>query len=87
MKCNWFHGVYHTFNKQSINTDDELSCDICEHRSQTKGGLKIHIGRKHKEIPQLDGDMQIERETGDWWENNSAVALKTLKVFDDVIET
>ena len=30
--------------------------------------------------------MQIERETDDWWENNSAVALKTLKVFDDVIE-
>ena len=70
----------------NTETDDELSCDICEHRSQTKGGLKIHIGRKHKEIPQLDGDMQIERETGDWWENNSAVALKTLKVFDDVIE-
>ena len=24
---------------------DELSCDLCEHRSQTNGGLKIHMGR------------------------------------------
>ena len=30
--------------------------------------------------------MQIERETDDWWENNSSVVLKTLKVFDNVIE-
>ena len=34
-----------------------------------KGGLKIHTGRKHKEFPQLDGDMQTERQTDDWWEN------------------
>ena len=56
-------------SEADTETDDELSCDVCEHRSQTKGGLKIHTGRKHKEIPQLDGDMQTERETDDWWEN------------------
>ena len=48
--------------------------------------MKIHIGRKHKEIPQLDGEIQTERDTDDWWENNSAVSLKTLKVYKDVIE-
>ena len=66
-------------SEADTETDYELSCDICEHRRQAKGGLKIHIGRKHNEIPHLDGDMQTERETDDWWESNSAVTLKTLK--------
>ena len=44
------------------------------------------MGRKHKEIPQLDGEVQAERETDDWWEKNSTVSLKTLKVYQDVIE-
>ena len=48
--------------------------------------MKIHIGRKHKEIPQLDGEIQTERYSDDWWENNSAVSLKTLKAYKDVIE-
>ena len=59
-----------------IETDNEYYCDLCEHKSQTKGGLKIHMGRKHEEIPQLDGEVQAERETDDWWENNSTVSLK-----------
>ena len=49
-------------------------------------GLKIHMGRKHKEVPELDGEVQAERETDDWWENNSTVSLKTLKVYQDVFE-
>ena len=73
-------------SEANTETDYEHSCDLCEHKSQTKGGLKIHIGRKHKEIPQLDGEIQTERDTDDWWENNSAVSLKTLKVYQDVIE-
>ena len=69
-----------------IETDKEYYCELCEHKNQTQGGLKIHIGRKHKEIPQLDGEVQAERETDDWWEKNSTVSLKTLKVYQDVIE-
>ena len=69
-----------------IETDMEYYCDLCEHKSQSQGGLKIHMGRKHKEIPQLDGEVQAERETDDWWEKNSTVSLKTLKVYQDVIE-
>ena len=42
-------------SEAEIQPSNKLSCDLCEHVSQTKGGLKIHIGRKHKEIPQLDG--------------------------------
>ena len=60
-------------SEADTKTDDELFCDVCEDRSQTKGGLKIYIGIKHKDIPQLDGDIQTERDTDDWWENNSTV--------------
>jgi hypothetical protein len=63
-------------SEANTETDYEHSCDLCEHKSQTKGGLKIHIGRKHKEIPQLDGEIQTERDTDDWWEDNLAVSLK-----------
>ena len=33
----------------------ELSCNLCDHESETEGGLKIHMGRLHKDIPLLDG--------------------------------
>ena len=66
--------------------DDELSCDLCDHTSQTKGGLKIHVGRKHKEIPQLDGEVQIDRDTDDWWERNITLSVKTFEVYMDVLE-
>ena len=48
--------------------------------------MKIHIGRKHKDISQLDGEIQTERDKDDWWENNLSVSLKTLKVYNNVIE-
>ena len=73
-------------SEANTETDNDHSCDLCEHNSQTKGGLKIYIGRKHKDIPQLDGEIQTERDTDDWWENNSTVLLKTLKVYKDVNE-
>ena len=44
------------------------------------------MSRKHKDIPELDGEVQAERETDDRWENNSTVSFKTLKVYQDVIE-
>ena len=73
-------------SETDIETDNEYYCDLCVHKSQTKEGLKIHMGRKHKEIPQLDGEVKTERETDDWWENNLTVSLQTLKVYQDVIE-
>ena len=65
---------------------DELSCDLCEHKSETNGGLKIHMGRKHKEIPQLDGDIESERDTDDWWDNNSTEAIKIFQTYKDVLK-
>ena len=73
-------------SEANIETDNSQSCDLCEHKSQSKVGLKIHIGRKHKDIPQLYGEVQMGRETDGWWEKNSIISLKRLKVFDEVIE-
>ena len=70
---------------ENVNTDSELTLesseadietcnehyfDFCEHKSQTKGGLEIHIGRKHKDIHQLDVQVQTEREPDDFWGKN-----------------
>ena len=65
---------------------DELSCDLFEYRSQTNGGLKIHMGRKHKEICQLYGDIESERDTDDWWHNNSTEFMKIFQTYKDVLE-
>ena len=42
------------------------------------------MGRKHKEIPQLDGEMEIERDTYGWWGNNSTNSFKTYKTNNEV---
>ena len=34
------------FSEADIEMNDKLSCDLCNHKSQTKGGLQVHIGRK-----------------------------------------
>ena len=44
------------------------------------------MGRKHKEIPQLDGQVQIERNTDDLWLNNITVSVKSFQVYKDVQE-
>ena len=48
-----------------IETDNEYYCDLCEHKAQTKGGLKIHMGRKHTEIHRLDGEVHTDIKTDD----------------------
>ena len=59
---------------------DELSCELCEHRSQTNGGLK--------EIPQLDGQVQIERVIDDWWGKKHHYMCKVIKdVQQDITES
>ena len=73
-------------SEAEIQTSNNISCDLCEHVSQTKGGLKIHIGRKHKEIPQLDGEGRLERDTDCWWEKNSIFSMESLQVYKDVLE-
>ena len=45
---------------EDINED---KCDQCEKRFGNKHGLRIHQSRKHKDIPQLDGQISDENES------------------------
>ena len=44
------------------------------------------MGRKHKEILQLDGAVEIEKDTDCWWENNYTNCIKIFQTYKDVLE-
>jgi hypothetical protein len=64
---------------------DQLTCNICNFKGVSSNGLKIHKGRKHENIPQVDGEAPQERETDCWWEKNLSHRLKTYQVYNDVL--
>ena len=37
-------------------TESSFKCELCDFTSTWKTGLEVHMGRKHKSIPQLDGE-------------------------------
>jgi len=39
--------------------ENNLNCDLCDFKSSWKTGLEVHMGRKHKFPPQLDGENTI----------------------------
>ena len=51
---------------------DGFKCELCDFTSTWKGGFNIHMGRKHKLIPQLDGgDFSSElNELDDWYKGS-----------------
>ena len=51
---------------------DDFKCESCDFTSTWKGGFNIHLGRKHKLIPHLDGgDFSSElNELDDWYEGS-----------------
>ena len=54
---------------------DDLSCLVCDFRSNWENGLRIHMSRKHSKLDQVDGnsDIDIEDEkysgTNRYWES------------------
>ena len=44
----------------SSEMQDPTLCQICEFKSKSEKGLKIHMMRKHANIEQLDGNMSFE---------------------------
>ena len=64
---------------------DQLSCNMCNFKGVSINGLKIHKGRKHENIPQVDGEAPQVRETDCWWERNLSHRLKTFQVYTDVL--
>ena len=42
-------------NTVAEQADPEHPCDLCDKRFGTLKGLRAHVGRQHKTIPQIDG--------------------------------
>ena len=40
--------------------DAAFQCNLCDFKSTRKNGLTVHIGRKHKKLPQLDGNTSCD---------------------------
>ena len=53
-----------------------LACDMCGFEAVSGVGLKIHISRKHEEIPQLDGESPDESDSDCWWIDQHNESLK-----------
>ena len=55
-----------------------FKCDLCEFKSSRENGLIIHMGRKHKDIEQLDGlDASISEDFEDTQYSNTEKYWKT----------
>ena len=48
-----------------IQSNENLTCDLCDFVSFSENGLVIHMGHKHKNIEQLDGFSEFENEEDD----------------------
>ena len=45
-------------------TDQDFQCDLCDFKSKWANGVRIHMGRKHSVIKQLDGNFEDCEESG-----------------------
>ena len=59
---------------------------MCNFNGVSSNGLKIHIGRKHQNIPQVDGETSPPRDTDRWWERNLSHSLKALSWKDVLLD-
>ena len=70
----------------SVNAvSDSLTCDECGFESVLSNGLKIHKSRKHEDIPQIDGESSIVRDTDCWWEKHRNNSLKSYHTYQNVL--
>ena len=68
-------------------------CEICDFQGDSNVGLKIHMSRKHRDVPQLDGyksDSESEYTSYDidtdcWWVNKFKNSLKPYQIFKQVL--
>ena len=63
----------------------KFSCDMCEFIGESSNEIKIHMSRKHNDIPQLDGGNSECRKTDCWWDKRFKNPLKMFQVFKDVM--
>ena len=48
-----------------VHEDKQFSCQLCDFLGNSNSGLEIHLSRKHKKVPQLDGMEEIEESEKD----------------------
>ena len=58
---------------------------MCNFKGVSSNGLKIHKGRKHENISQVDGETSPQRDTDRWWERNLSHSLKAYTTWRDVL--
>ena len=58
---------------------NELSCNVCDCASESEGGLKISLGRKHNAIPQLDGEIDDDQ-------SKQVSELSELEIVKEILE-
>ena len=74
----WYYPFYNNYTPvMSISPEssvkkitDSLSCDKCNFDDVSDVALKIYKSQKHGDIPQIDGDCSIVRNTNCWWEKH-----------------
>ena len=49
-----------TDTESSNQSEESFQCDQCDHKASCKVSLRKHIGKTHKNIPQLDGPLDAE---------------------------
>ena len=51
-----------TIAKAAVEAVEAKTCGLCDKTFGTSKGLREHIGKQHKEIPQVDGSIDVVNE-------------------------
>ena len=72
-------------NTPITSNQNSLTCDLYDYKGESSVGLRMHISRKHQDIPQLDGESFLARETNCWWEKPFKSSLKNFQTYQEVL--
>ena len=49
----------HSENSSSESTETLKHCELCDFMAKSERGLEIHMGKNHKSLDQLDGNISF----------------------------
>ena len=60
--------------------EESFKCPICDFESTFEVGLKVHMGRMHRNIKQLDGNCELEdddkyKNTEEYWKRGTGLGI------------
>ena len=65
---------------------ESLACGNCDLEAAFSVGLKIHISKKHQNIPPLDEESSSKINTDLWWDHNQIGLLMAFQMYLDVLK-